>query len=77
MATALTNITTARDNLAQCVANTTAQWLASGAPPTYSIDGESVQWESWLKSKLDEIDAMTSLMQRLSGPWTIRTYGRA
>lgn len=45
--------------------------------PTYSLDGESYNWESYMESLLRQMDKMTDLINKLSAPWEIRSRGRA
>ena len=45
------------------------------AKPTYGLDGESYNWESYQESLLRQIDRLTDLINRLSGPWEIRSRG--
>lgn len=41
--------------------------------PTYSLDGESYNWESYAESLLRQIDKLTDLINKLSAPWEIRS----
>ncbi len=66
-----------RSNIIAVVAAKTEAWVASGCPPTYSIDGASYQWDDWLKTKMDEVDKLTQMIQKLSQPWIIRSRGAA
>ena len=67
----------ARDNVAAVILAKTQEWLAVGCPPTFSIDGESYQWEGWLKARTAEVDALTASISALSSPWIVRSTGRA
>ena len=64
MATRAERLTATRDNLLRIVEEQTAAWVEAGCPPTFSVDGESYQWDSWLTSKLDAIKALDALIQR-------------
>lgn len=65
-----------RSNVVAVIAAKTAEWLALGCPPTMSIDGESYQWNEWLKSRNDEIKGLTETINMLSSPWIVRSRGR-
>jgi hypothetical protein len=77
MATASDNLAAAYASLTVIVRTKTAEWEANGCPATYSIDGESVQWNEWLSSRLAELKGMRDEMQAASGPFIARGYGRA
>lgn len=66
-----------RQNLLDAVEATTAEWAAAGCPVTFSVDGESYQWNDWLRAKNDEIQALTESIQKLGGAFIIRSRGRA
>lgn len=68
---------TARDNIGSIIEAQTAAWVTAGCPPTFSVDGESYQWDSWLSSRLEEIDKLTEKIQKLSSPHIVRHRGRA
>jgi|JI10StandDraft_1071094.scaffolds.fasta_scaffold540530_3 hypothetical protein len=70
------SIDTAIDNLVAVIAAKTAEWVASGSPPSFSVDGESYSWDQWLKTKNDEIAGLIKTKRLLSGPFISRTYGR-
>ena len=74
---ALENLQTTLDNLERIVEAQTTAWLAAGAPPTFSIDGESYDWNNWLQSKMDAIDKYTDLIQKRGGPFVVRSRVRA
>lgn len=67
----------ARDNLGAVVKAQTEAWLAAGCPPSFSADGESYSWNEWLKAKADEIKALQGAIQSVSGPFVVRSRGRA
>lgn len=75
MATAKDNLIAARDNLSQIVADQTLLWIADGCPPSFSVDGESEDWNSWLKSKTDAINDLIDLIQKLGSPFVVRSKG--
>ena len=64
-----------RTSLERIVEIQTASWEESGCPPTMSIDGESYQWDSWLTSKMAEIERLSGMIQRAS-PYIIRSRSR-
>lgn len=66
-----------RSNVIAVIAAKTAEWVELGCPPTMSIDGESYQWNEWLKSRNDEIKGLTETINMLSSPWIVRSRGRA
>ncbi len=67
-----------RDNLVALVEQQTAAWLAAGCPPSFSVDGESYSWNEWLAGKLQAIEQLQGLIQRVgSGPFVVRSRGRA
>ncbi len=74
---AVDSVIRARDNLALLIEMQTAKWVASGCPPTYSIEGESYDWNNWLTSKMDNLNAMNQTIQQMQGPFIIRSKGRA
>lgn len=67
----------ARSSLVAVVRDQAAAWAAAGCPPTFSVDGESYDWSSWLKAKSDEIRGLTELINSMSSPWVVRSRGRA
>jgi hypothetical protein len=75
MATRAERLTAIRDNLLQIVEEQTAAWVAAGCPPTFSVDGESYQWDSWLTSKTQAIEQMDKLIQRAT-PFYMRSRHR-
>lgn len=76
MPTDVENLKTIRSNLIAVIAAKTAEWVASGCPPSFSIDGESYQWDSWLKTKNEELKGLTENLRLISGPFIVRSYGR-
>lgn len=66
-----------RDNIAAVIEAQTQVWRAAGCPPTFSVDGESYQWNEWLKSRTDELKSLTEAISALSSPWIVRSRGRA
>jgi len=71
------DLRTTRSNLIAVVKAQTAAWVAAGCPPTFSVDGESYDWNGWLDSKTKAIQDLTDLINKLSAPWTVRSRGRA
>lgn len=71
------NLKATRSNLITILKTKTDEWVASGCPATYSIDGESVQWNDWVKSKSEEIQSLTQTIQLVSGPFVVYSKGKA
>lgn len=69
------NLITARDNLDQLIATKTAEWIADGCPPTYSIDGESMDWNNWLTSKMTNLEQLDAAIARRS-KFVVRSRGK-
>ena len=67
----------ARSSVVAIVKAQTALWAVAGCPPTFSVDGESYQWNEWLKSRVDELKGLTEAIAALSSPWIVRSTGRA
>ncbi len=64
MPTRAERLTSIRDNLLAIIDSQTEAWVTAGCPPTFSVDGESYQWDSWLTSKLEAIKSLDALIQR-------------
>lgn len=60
--TRVERLTAIRDSLEAIVLAQTTAWEQAGCPPTFSIDGESYQWDSWLTSKTEAIERYTKLI---------------
>ena len=58
MPTYIENLKTLRDNMALAAKIQSDNWIAAGCPPSFSIDGESYQFNDWLKSLMDGIAAL-------------------
>jgi hypothetical protein len=54
-----------------------AAWIAAGQPPTYSINGQSVQWSAWWQDRLKDIQALQETKRVVASPYRIVGYGRA
>lgn len=76
MTTDQINLTNARSSLISVVAAQTAAWATAGCPPTFSIDGESYDWNNWLAGKTAAIESMTKQIQQVGPPIRIRMFGR-
>lgn len=72
----ITDLQATRSNLIAIVKAQTAAWITAGCPTTYSVDGESYDWNGWLASKTKAIDDLTTLINRLNGPWINYSRGR-
>lgn len=64
-------------SLANVIKLQTAAWEAAGCPPTFSVDGESYDWNNWLTGKIDALDKLRRQISAASGPTLVRTFGRA
>ena len=77
MPTPVENLVTIRANYIQALATESAYQVTNGPKPSYSIDGESVQWDSWRDSMTSKITELTELIQKLGGPVMVRSRGRS
>jgi hypothetical protein len=73
--TRVERLTRIRDNLLVVIDEQTAAWMAAGSPPSFSVDGESYQWNEWLTSRLAAVEKLDELIQRAS-PFYVRTRMR-
>jgi hypothetical protein len=64
-----TNLQTMRDNYAAKLAA-----ISANPKPTYSIDGQSVSWDSYRKSLLEEIDKINGMLSA-AAPFEYETTG--
>lgn len=71
------DLKTSRDNYAAILAAKTAEWLAAGCPPTFSVDGESYQWDAWRDSMVKQIQELTKTINAVASPYIVRHRGRA
>lgn len=67
MATVLENLQTAKENLAAKIAEVTLD-----PKPSYAIDGQSVQWESYLAMLINQQEKLNELINLLD-PYEIPT----
>jgi hypothetical protein len=65
------------DYLIQLQSAQLLEWTTSGMPPSFSVDGESYQWGAWLASIDAAIEAKLEQKQKASGPFIVRSRGRA
>lgn len=72
MATVAANLQTALNNLVAGLAARSADWVAAGSPPTYSIDGQMVDWNGWYASQLKAIADLSGLVSS-AAPFEIQT----
>lgn len=68
MATVLENLETTQANIAAILVQ-----ITTNPKPTYSIDGQSVSWESYFKTLTDQLKAINELIAVQSGPFEYRT----
>lgn len=66
MATASENLATALDNIAQQLADMTAN-----PKPSYSNNGRSVSWGEHFRNLLDAEKALREELQRAAGPYDV------
>lgn len=59
------NLIAARDSLAAIIAAKTSDWESAGCPATYSIDGVSVQWGTWLGEKTQQLQLLNQTIQAM------------
>lgn len=71
MPTALENLQTARDQIAARIVEVTAS-----ANPDYSVGGRSISKGTYLTQLGAELERLEKLIQRLGGPYEIRTRYR-
>jgi len=72
----VSDLKAAQASIAKTIADQTASWEAAGCPPSYSIDGESYEWNNWLADKLSAIDQITTTLRNVSSPYLVRSRGR-
>lgn len=65
------NLETARDNIAAIIAEITAD-----PKPTYSLEGQSVSWESYLSMLLDKQEVLNKAIQQAGSPFQVTHRGR-
>ena len=72
MATYLENLRTARTNIGELLVKMTAN-----PKPSYSVDGQSISWESYLDMLNRQLEALDKSIQRAQAPFSKLTRGRA
>lgn len=77
MATDVENLKATRSSYLQTLATEAAYQAANGPKPSYTIDGETMQWDTWRDSMTAKIEVLTKMISILQGPVLIRTRGRA
>lgn len=70
MATAAANLATARNNIAQQLADMTAD-----PKPSYSVDGKSVSWGEHFSNLTNLLRTIEENIQVVGGPFEIRSWG--
>lgn len=68
MATALENLTVARDNLAARLAEITAN-----PKPDYSVDGQQISWAAYQTMIIQQMEGLEKARQIVSGAFETRT----
>lgn len=64
------NLLTARDQIDAIIASITAS-----PKPSYSVDGKSVSWESYLAMLLDKKETLERAIMMADGPYEARSRG--
>jgi hypothetical protein len=77
VATPADDLAEIRANLIAIVKAQTAAWVTAGCPPTFSVDGESYDWNNWLTGKLAAIKDLTEQVQGIGPRFIVRSRGRA
>ena len=62
---------TALDNVRRNLADMTAN-----PKPNYSVNGQSVSWQSLYDSYLNSMLKLEQALQRAGGPFEVRSYGQ-
>jgi len=75
MATVADNLATVKANYMLLLATETAYQVANGPKPSYSLDGESYQWDTWRAAMLDKIEVINKLIQQEDGAFEVISYG--
>lgn len=65
-----------RERLVAIIDAQLAAWEAAGMPTTFSVDGESYDWNAWLTARLEELDKLTEQIQKVGGSFIVRSRGR-
>ncbi len=68
MATYAENLVSARDAYA-------TELALGNVKPTYSIEGQNVDWNAYRASLLDSIARLNGLIDSANGPWEVITEG--
>lgn len=70
MASYQANLITAKEQVAARLVELTAS-----PKPSYSVDGQSVSWESYFATLTNQLQALEQAIQRADGPFEVRTQG--
>ena len=79
MATVQDNLNTIKTNLVLLVAAETAYQVANGPKPTYSLDGESYDFPTWMEKIVGpngKIEMINKLIQQEDGAFEVRSFGQ-
>lgn len=52
-----------------------AELAAGPSKPNYTVDGQSVAWNEYRRSLLDELTMLNAQIAVAEGPWEIETRG--
>jgi hypothetical protein len=74
--TNLANLQAIQANWIAELALEAASTLVNGPKPSYSLDGESVQWEQYRDAMQKRIDNLYPLIQRAGGPFIVHSRVR-
>lgn len=75
MATDADNLQSIKSNYISLLAKESAYQLAHGPKPTYTIDGENLDWDGFRRELMTRIKDLNELLIIESGPYEIRTQG--
>ena len=70
MASYQANLITAKEQVAARLVE-----LSASPKPSYSVDGQSVSWESYFATLTNQLQALEQAIQRADGPFEVRTQG--
>ena len=68
-----TNLDTLNTIKSQILADLAA--ITLNPQPSYSLDGQSVSWESYQAMLIDKLERINQLIQVEGGPFELRTLG--
>lgn len=75
-ATDIADLKEIRSNIIASLKAETAYQVANGPKPSYSIDGESVNWDTWRDSMQRKVIEITEAILQTQGPVMVASRGR-